>query len=67
MEKMFFMAKPPPDCAKKRNSAKKLFRQPPHRQRHLRDKYRRHAVLELLVLGLVVPHLHPQPRPDAAA
>jgi len=48
-------------------TAKNSPRQPPHRQRHLRDKYRRHAVLELFVLGLVMPDLHPQPRPDASA
>lgn len=42
-------------------------RQPPHYQRHLHHEYRRHTVLELFVLGLVAPHLHPQPRPDTAA
>ena len=51
----------------KKWTAKQSPRQPPHHQRHLRDKYRRHTILELLVLGLVAPHLHPQPRPDTAA
>jgi len=44
-----------------------IFYNKPHQQRHLRHQNYRHAVAELLMLGLMVPHVHPQPRADAAA
>ena len=37
----------------------------PHHQRRSCHQHRRYTVAELRVLGFMVPHAHPQPRPDA--